>query len=54
MKIIEKDVAVIAYDEDMNEVIIQLVEDEEGEEKLFVGTRKEWKKHSERHSVVAL
>lgn len=54
MKFYERDSAVLAYDDDMNEIIIQLIEDEDGEEKLFVGSRKEWKKHAERQSVVAL
>lgn len=54
MKIYEKDSPVLAYDDDMNEVVIQLFEDTDGDEKLFVGTVREWKKHIEKHSVVAL
>ena len=54
MKIIERDAAVFAYDEDMNEVIIQLIEEEDGEERLFIGSKREWRNYAQNHSVVAL
>jgi hypothetical protein len=54
MKIIERDTKVIAYDEDMNEVVIQLIEDDDGDEKLFIGSKREWKNYAQNHSVVAL
>ena len=43
MKLVKKNTVVFAYDEDMNEIRIQLFEDIHGREKLFIGSAKEWK-----------
>ena len=44
MKIVEKNYTVYAYDEDMNEIRIQLIKDSRGKERIFIGSDKEWKK----------
>lgn len=52
MMIFDKEDIIFAYDSDLNEIVIRFIEDEVGDERVFVGTMREWKKYVQHRSVL--